>query len=506
MERRLKNQKEQYRETPDQEDMDGDDAGAASAKGSSNANDRSAAGHRGSTKAPRQKSSQAAAELTDVSREAAERAEQPYALWSSERVFILSTAAAGVGLGNLWRFPTLIGENGGGSFLLVYAVAVVLFAIPFAALEIAVGRDTHGSVIASFRRLGRYFVPLGIGIVLLTLAINSYYFVISGWTLGYAVEATMDTAPTFSEFTTGYASLWWLGATGLLVAAILAFGLSGIERAAQFLMPLLLLTLLGIAVYAFRNGATSEALSFLFSPDPVRLGDPAVWRAAFGQAFFSLTIGQGYLITYGSYLPLRVNVPRSVASIAAINSGVAILAGLAIFPLVFEAGLDPGAGSELAFETLPRAFQQMGGSSILEPVFFWLLFVAALSSCLGGAKVVTAALREQWRWIGPVSGVLLGVIAIVVLGIPSALSYAAPGWTIAGSPVLDSVDRLVGSNGTILTAIASSLVLAWRFSPDHIGHQFGLHQRAANALSWAVRIAPLGLVTLFCLGMIAQST
>jgi NSS family neurotransmitter:Na+ symporter len=139
---------------------------------------------------PRAPSAQAAC-LTDVSREAAAQAEQPVALWSSERAFVLSTAAAGVGLGNLWRFPTLVGENGGGAFLLAYACAVVLFAIPFAALEIAVGRQTHGSVIASFRRLGRIFMPVGVAVVLLTLVIDSYYFVVTGWTLGYAVEATL---------------------------------------------------------------------------------------------------------------------------------------------------------------------------------------------------------------------------------------------------------------------------------------------------------------------------
>jgi len=461
-------------------------------------------GQREPTAQPREESSQAAAELTDVSREAAEKAEQPYALWSSERAFVLSTAAAGVGLGNLWRFPTLVGENGGGAFLFAYAIAVVFIAIPFAALEIAIGRETHGSVIASFRRFGRVFLPVGVAVVLLTLAIDSYYFVVTGWTLGYAVESTMGAPPVFSEFSSGYASLGWLGVTGAMVAAILAFGLSGIERAAQLLMPVLLLALLGLAVYAMRYGAAHQALAFLFSPDISRMQDPAVWRAAFGQAFFSMTIGQGYLITYGSYLPLRVNVPRSVASVAAINSGVAILAGVAIFPLVFAAGLDPGVGSQLAFETLPRAFEQMGGEVILAPVFFWLLFLAALSSCLGGAKVVTAALREQGRRINSVSAVLIGVVAIVALGVPSALSYTALEWTIGERPVLDAIDRTVGSSGTILAAIASSLILGWRFSPAQLCRQFGLHQRMATMLGWLIRIIPILLAALFGYGMVAS--
>lgn len=453
-----------------------------------------------------EKSEQASAEVTDVSREAVKQDEQPRALWSSERAFILSTAAAGVGLGNLWRFPTLAGENGGGAFLLAYAVAVILFAIPFAALEIAIGRHAHGSVIATFRRLGRFFVPIGIGIVLLTLVINSYYFVISGWTLGYAVEATIEAPPAFGDFTAGYASLWWLGATGTVVAGILAFGLSGIERAAQYLMPVLLAALLGIAVFALSNGSSNEALAFLFRPDTEQLSDLDVWRAAFGQAFFSMTIGQGYLITYGSYLPAHVNIPRSVAIVAGLNSGVAILAGLAIFPLVFAAGLNPGAGSQLAFETLPRAFEQMGGEAVLAPVFFWLLFLAALSSCLAGAKVVTAALREQWHRFGPVTTVLVGVSAIVVLGVPSALSYAAPGWTLGGSPVLDTVDRTLGSNGTILAALTSSLILGWRFSAARLRHQFGVREETASMLAWVVRVMPIGLVALFGFGLFTSGS
>lgn len=462
--------------------------------------ERRPAGRREPVERPREELDQPAG-ITDVSRHAAKRAEQPYVTWSSERAFVLSTAAAGVGLGNLWRFPTLVGENGGGAFLLAYAVAVIVFAIPFAALEVSAGREAHGSVIASFRRLGRGLVPVGIAIVLLTLVIDSYYFVVSGWTFGYAVEATLGATPDFADFTSGYASVWWLLATGALVGGILAFGLAGIERAAQFLMPLLVLALIVIAAYGMLRGGRAETLRFLFSPDLTRLGDAALWRAAFGQAFYSMTIGQGYLITYGSYLPRHIHVPRAIASIAAINSGVAILAGLAIFPLVFQAGLDPGAGAQLAFESLPRAFAQMTGGAILAPVFFWLLFIAALSSCLGGTKVVTAALRERWPHVGPVQAVAIGVTAICALGLPSALSYAAPEWRLAGQPVLDAIDEQVGSNGTIIAAIGTSAILGWRFSRAHLCRQFGLAPGRAAALSWLVRVAPAGLAALYIVGL-----
>ncbi|GGD41765.1 sodium-dependent transporter [Sinisalibacter lacisalsi] len=449
------------------------------------------------TPRPQEESGQAAAEVTDTSREAAERGEQPYAVWSSERAFVLSTAAAGVGLGNLWRFPTLVGENGGGVFLFAYAVAVIVVAIPFATLELAVGRQAQGSVIASFKRMGPGLFLFGWLTVLLTLAIDSYYFVVSGWTLGFATGATFGPPPEFESFTSGYASLWYLFAIGAIVAAILAFGLSGIERVAQFLMPLLVLSILALAVLALVTGEAGKALTFLFLPETERLGDPALWRAAFGQAFFSMTIGQGYLITYGSYLPDRIRLPRSVVSIAALNSGVAILAGLAIFPLVFAAGADPAAGSELAFVTLPRAFEAIGTSLPLDAVFFWLLFLAALSSCIGGAKVVTAALREQWPRLRHHASTLLGVGLIVALGIPSALSYAAPGWTLQGDPVLDVINRSLGSTGTIVLAIGTSLILGWRFSGGDPARPLGLGGLTGVTLRALVRAAPIALAFLF---------
>ena len=446
---------------------------------------------------PREEETQAAAEVTDASREAAEKREQPYTLWSSERAFVLSTAAAGVGLGNLWRFPTLVGENGGGVFLFAYAVAVIFVAIPFATLEFAVGRQSHGSVVASFKRMGRGLFLFGWLTVLLTLVIDSYYFVVSGWTLGFAVGATVGPAPDFDAFVSGYNSLWYLLGIGGIVAGILVFGLSGIERMAQILMPVLVVSILALAVVGLTNGEAGKTMSFLFSTELDKFGNPALWRAAFGQAFFSMTIGQGYLITYGSYLPAKVHLPRSVLGIASLNSGVAILAGLAIFPLVFAAGADPAAGSELAFVTLPTAFDSVHTALPLDAIFFWLLFLAALSSCIGGAKVVVAALREQWPQLGSQAATLTGVGLIVALGLPSALSYAKPGWTVWGQPVLDAIDRAVGSNGTVVLAIGTSLILGWKFSADHLARQFGLNGKLATALTVIIRGAPIVMLLVF---------
>lgn len=445
---------------------------------------------------PRQHRAQAESCVTDVSREAARSGEQPYTVWSSERAFILSTAAAGVGLGNLWRFPTMVGENGGATFLLCYVIAVLLFSVPFAALEIAAGRRAHGSTIASFASLGRGLVIIGAAVVLLTLVIDSYYFVVTGWTLGYALEATLGVLPSFDAFTNGYASVAYFLITCGLVTAVLFFGISGIEQFARIMMPVLIVSIVGLCFFSLTTGDAIQASKFLFHPDLSKLSDDAVWRAAFGQAFYSLTIGQGYLMTYGSYLPRRVNVLRSVASIASVNSTVAILAGLAIFPLLFAAGLDPAGGSALAFNALPSAFAQNSWGNIVAPVFFWLFFLAAFSSCIGGAKVVTAAIREQVSGTSSRWAVVIGLAAITLLGLPSAFSYSALGWHIDGTPVLDFVDQTIGTNAVLVVALISIGTVAWSVSPERWQRQLGLRTPwLADTVVWLSRLGPVLLLS-----------
>lgn len=417
--------------------------------------------------------------------------------WSSERAFVFSTAAAAVGLGNLWRFPTLVGENGGGVFLFAYAIAVVFVAVPFAALELAAGRQSHGSVVASYRRLGSGLFLFGWLTVLLTLFISSYYFVVTGWTLGFALGATFGSVPDFEAYNQGYQSVWYLLALGGIVGAVLIFGISGIERMARILMPVLVVLVLGLAIFSLSVGDTRQALNFLFSPDMSRFAELSIWRAAFGQAFFSMMIGQGFLITYGSYLPERINLPRSVLSIASLNSSVAILAGLAIFPLVFASGLDPAIGSQLAFVTLPEAFEFIDTPIPLAAIFFWLLFFAAVSSCIGGAKVVAAALHDQLSGLKSWAATWIAIVAIVGLGMPSALSYAVPQWTLWGEPVLDAFNRIVGSSGTVVLAISTALILGWRFSGDHLARRFGLRGPMATTFNIVVRSIPIILLLMF---------
>jgi neurotransmitter:Na+ symporter, NSS family len=247
--------------------------------------------------------------------------------WSSERAFILTVAAGSVGLGNLWRFPYMAGENGGAAFILAYLIAIVAVGLPLMILEFGAGRIARGNTVAVFRYLHRHAAAVGWLIILLTMIILSYYVVITGWTLGYAVDSVLGNLSDFSTFTSGYASLWYFLVVGAVTTIVLLTGLSGIETKSAIVMPLLLAIGILLAVYGLTLDGASEATTFFLRPDLGALADPSVWIFAFGQAFYSTAVGLGYLVAYGSFLPPYIRLPRSTAMIAGVETVVALLAG-----------------------------------------------------------------------------------------------------------------------------------------------------------------------------------
>ena len=409
--------------------------------------------------------------------------------WSSERAFVLSTAAAAVGLGNLWRFPYMAGENGGAAFVLAYLVALVVVGMPVMILELTGGRFGRGGPIATFRRIHPRAALVGWLVVGLTTLIVSYYLVITGWTLGYALLSFTGDFPTFGDFTEGYASVWYFVAVLVLTAGLLLFGLAGIEKKALFTMPLLLAVILGLAIFGLTFGeGRSEAASFLLDPDFTMLASPTLWLLAFGQAFYSLAVGQGYLITYGSYLPKRVNVPRAAGTIAVIETSVALLAGWMIFPLVFAMGLAPDEGSELAFNTLPRAFDDIPLGTAVGILFFVLFFTAAFSSCIAGLKVVVTAVREELN-LAHRKAVLLAALGAGVLGIPSALSFTPMELTLFGEPVLDVMDALAATQVVVICGVAGAGVISWLLPQKRLLAKLGtLWVGPALGVIWVARL------------------
>ncbi|MFM2129312.1 MAG: hypothetical protein RL477_858 [Pseudomonadota bacterium] len=393
--------------------------------------------------------------------------------WISRRGFILATIGAAVGLGNIWRFSYVAGENGGGAFLLLYVVCVVLIGLPLVIAELAMGRRGQGDAVAAFAIGGRGWPWIGWLCIAGAAVILSYYAVIAGWALKYFVGAA--TGSLWSDAAQGYGGYFrrfianlgepvgWqaaiLGATMFVVAGGVARGIEAFNR---LVMPLLALLLVGLAAYALSLPNSGAGARFLLAPDWSALGRPEVWAAAMGQAFFSLGVGMAIFVTYGSYMPRTFSLPVSATAVVVGDTLFAIVAGLAVFPGVFAFGVDPAAGPELAFITLPQVFLRMPGGTVVGAIFFFLLAAAALTSMVSLLEVpVSMAIHRlgmsRWR-----ATALFGAV-IFVLGLPSAMSFGALSHVhFNGRGVLDAVDAAV--SGFLLPAggILIALFVGWR--------------------------------------------
>lgn len=381
--------------------------------------------------------------------------------WSSKTGFLLAAIGSAVGIGNIWRFSAVVGQNGGGAYLIPYLLAVFVFAVPLMILELSVGRHFKGNVISVFIKVKKRFQIFGWLICGVVFLILSYYLVIMGWTLGYLVSSFTTTGTSFSSFTSSYEPIIYFVITALVTGLVVSFGVKkGIERISKILIPFAIILLIALAIFATTLAGFGEGLNFFLTPDFTVLSNPMIWSAAFGQAFFSLSVGFGALITYGSYLDRDINIPRSSLIITLSDLMVAMLAGLIIFPIVFTFGLEPAMGSELAFSTLPKAFELMSYGQVLSVAFFLLLFFAALTSAIAMLEVNVAAVMDATKMSRKKTSIILTILLLFV-GLPAALSYTSIGLNIAGVRILDLMDDTLGTYGLPITALITSLVFAW---------------------------------------------
>ena len=398
-------------------------------------------------------------------------------IWSSQRAYVLASIAGVVGLGNLWRFPYMAGQNGGGNFVLAYIICIIALGIPLYVLEASAGKFASRGAVGLFRLINRRWGPwLGWFLVLLTVSIMSYYLVVSGWTLGYAVDALRLDLKTFDEFTSGYNTLWFFLATAVLTGIMISRGLSGLERLSRVLLPMLVLIVGGLAIYAQTLPGAIEARSFYFSFDPAGLLEPNIWRMAAGQAFYSLAIGQGFLMVYGSYSPKEFNIVSSSTAVALTNSVISITAGLMVFPIAFTFGIAPDTGSQLSFTAFPRIFGDLAGGQFMGIGFYVLLFIAAFTSCVGGLAVALAPIRDEFHLSQKKAAFIVSSIT-TALGIPSALSFTSMKLSVDGKPFLEVIDKLTGSGVVIVAGIAGACLIAWKLPTSKL-------LDAINAPSW----------------------
>jgi NSS family neurotransmitter:Na+ symporter len=358
--------------------------------------------------------------------------------WSNRWAFILAATGSAVGLGNIWRFPYMAGENGGGAFVLVYLLCVAGIGIPIMIAEIMLGRRGRQSPINTMRALAkaeghsRNWAVIGWIGMLAGFLILSYYSVIAGWTLAYTVRiasgtfdlVTADGARSiFVDLVSDPEKLLaWHTVFMAMTVIVSARGIQhGLEKAVKFMMPALFVLLLVLVGYAMNAGDFARAWTFLFTPDWSRLTTGGILDAM-GQAFFSLSLGMGAIMIYGSYLPKESSIPRASIAIAVADTSVAILAGLAIFPIVFAFGLAPAAGPSLIFQTLPIAFGQMPGGWLFGTLFFVLLVFAAWTSAISLLEPVVAWLAETKGVNRVMSSALAGIVTWL-LGILTIMSF-----------------------------------------------------------------------------------
>lgn len=355
------------------------------------------------------------------------------ATFGSKIGVILATVGCAVGLGNIWRFPYMLGENGGAAFLLVYISCILFLGIPVMITEFFIGRYSRKNAAGAFKVMapGTKWSVIGYNGVTAAFLILGYYAVVSGWTLEYIVQAfsgslegknATDFADEFTAFSTGvFRPILWTVVFIALTHIIIISGVKeGIERASKVMMPVLFLILIALCVRSATLPGASEGLSFLFNPDFSKI-DSSVVLSAMGQAFFSLSIGMGCLITYASYFGKQTNLQTTALQVTILDTLVAVLAGIMIFPAVFSFGIEPTTGPELVFITLPNVFEQLPFGNIWSFVFFVLLALAALTSTISLHEVSTAYVHEEYH-ISRKKAAIIVSIGVTILGILSSLS------------------------------------------------------------------------------------
>ena len=441
--------------------------------------------------------------------------------WSSKLGFFLAAVGSAVGLANIWRFPYAAGSNGGGAFVFVYLVATFAIVLPVLIAELSVGRRGQMSPPNAIARVAREagvssrWRWLGFVGVLAAILIFSFYIVVGGWTLSYVFKAASgeltgasaeSIAATFDGLNASAAELFaWASAFLVLTVAVSARGVSGgIEKIVKLLMPLLFLMLLAMVGYAAVIGDFSAAWTFLFTVDFSKLHSDVVMDAI-GQAFFSIGVGITNLMAYGSYLDRRTSIPRTSVAIVGCDTLVALLAGLAIFPIIFAFGMDPSGGPGLVFMALPYAFGQMAGGWLIGAAFFLLLFFAALTSAISMMECSVAWLAEKTGLSRAAAALTSGAISWG-LGILSVLSFNH----FAGVYPLDFIPALAGKTffdifdyltSTLIMPLSSILVavfVGWLLPKVLL--QDELQERGPVFALWHFLlryVTPLGLLAVF---------
>jgi len=432
--------------------------------------------------------------------------------WGSRWVFILAATGSAVGLGNIWKFPYITGENGGGAFVLVYLCCILLIGIPIMIGEVMIGRKARLDPIHAMQLLARkanasrFWTLFGAMGVLAGFLILSYYSVIAGWALSYVFDAAQgafnqvsaeQVSQSFNEGLLGnpLKLTLWHSLFMLLTMFVVARGVNrGIEKAIMFLMPSLFLLLIVMLAYAFQSGSFMQAFDFLFSFDASKLQQESV-LTAMGHAFFTLSLGMGAIMVYGSYMPSKSSIGATVLTVGFLDTLVALISGMAIFPIVFANGLEPGSGPGLLFETLPVAFGQLPMGSLFAALFFILVSFAAWSSSISLIEPAVAWLERKGKSRVKVA-VSLGLLCwFVGLGTVFSFNIGAE-YTLFDKNFFELVDYLTSNIMLPVGGLAIAIFTGWIMKRTTVQKEIAFKSFMVYAL-WTITvrfIAPLAVL------------
>lgn len=434
---------------------------------------------------------------------------------------LAAAAGSAVGLGNIWKFPYVTGKNGGGAFLLLYIACVALMGVPVMIAEFSLGRKTQANAVDAYKKLqgkGPWYLA-GILAVITPFIILSFYSIIAGWVLSYVVGSatgkvvnisTGELGNYFTQVTSGvYTPMFWTFLVIVITAAIVIAGVqSGLEKYSKILMPALFVILVVLMIRSVTLKGSSQGLEFLFKPDFSKLTGTSVLEAL-GQAFYSLSLGMGIIITYGSYIKKDENLISLSAQVAITDTLVAILSGIVIFPAVFAYGLEPNSGPALIFITLPTVFHSMPFGSFFATLFFTLVAIAAITSTISLLEVSVAFITEKFKINRKVATIIIA-LGTFLLSIPSSLSFGP--WaevTIFGKNIFDALDFLASNIFLPLGGIFVTLFVGYVWGINNamveITNEGAIKFNLKKLFTFVIKIlAPIAifLILLFSTGII----
>lgn len=435
---------------------------------------------------------------------------------------LVAMAGSAVGLGNLWRFPYLVGENGGAAFIIIYIILSFLICLPIFVSEFVIGRRSQRNAYAAFRDLsgGSAWRWVGLFTIMVPLIVLSYYSVIGGWSIEYLFKSMTfsftagDTQQEMSTMFIGFVSSPWAPLVChtlflLATVAIVVIGIKdGIEKFSKVMMPILFFIVLSIAVYSLTLPGAHKGIDYLFNPDFSKI-DAKACAAALGQAFFSLSLGFGTIITYASYVDKKENILFQSTASAASDLMFALIAGVAIMPAVFAFGIDPQSGPGLVFETLPYVFSRMPAGAVVAILFFVALLVAALTSSISMLEVAVAYLVEEKKF-SRISACVALFFGCWIVGTLCSLSFGPlSDIKIGGRTIFDFIDTLSSNVLMTLGSLMTVLFVGWRLKKTDIydeftnGGELSTNVKIFGVLWFLIRyVCPMAIIAIFISGLL----